>query len=306
VTQTALVVGASGFLGRAVVRRLRTDGWTVVGTYCSTPPATAGTGDADSERHVPDRTVQFDFWTDDLRSHVVAVDADAVVFAAAVEYGGEADTGDTDAAAAFAQRAQLIAEACADRRFIYVSSAAVFDGRTGRYDESAARSPRDEYGRRLVAMEDAVADHCEDAAVFRTSYLFGFSGGTLDDRLARTRDRLDSGDPVAYFVDMHKSPVVVTEAAAAIATLAGADTFPDNSDERPFVLHAPAPRTSVYDFHCDAMAALGRDPSPIEAESIPPEMDVAPDRSLRSGRFASLVGFEPTPVGPAIRSQLED
>jgi len=303
VARTALVVGASGFLGRAVVERLRTEGWTVVGTYCSTMPSE--TGAAGARDHLPDEAVRFDFWTDDLRAHVNALDPDAVVFAAAVEYGGEADTGDSDVAVPFERRARAVAEACADRRFVYVSSAAVFDGTEGRYDEFAARSPRDEYGRRLVAFEDAVAVTCGDAAVLRTSYLFGFAGGTLDDRLARTRDSLDRGESVAYFADMYKSPVVVSEAAAAVETLATTDAVPGDN-EGPFVLHAPAPRTSVYDFHSDAMGALGRDPAVIEAEPIPPDMDVAPDTSLRSARFESLVGFEPTAVGPALRSQLSD
>jgi len=299
VTGRALVVGASGFLGRAVVERLRADGWTVVGTYRSTSPASVGGG------HVPDETVQYDFWTDDLRACIVDTAVDAVVFAAAVEYGGEADTGDAAVDTSFERRAQVVATACADRRLVYVSSAAVFDGTEGRYDESAPRSPRDEYGRRLVAMEDSVADHCEDAAVLRTSYLFGFAGGALDDRLARTRDRLDRGEPVAYFADMYKSPVVVTEAAAAVAALADCEDLP-GVEGRPYTLHAPAPRTSVHEFYRDAMAALGCDPSPVEAESIPPDIDVSPDRSLRSERFESLVGFEPTPVGPALRSQSDD
>jgi len=293
--RTALVVGASGFLGRAVVQRLRADGWTVVGTYCSTPPSEAGTGNGG---HLPDRTTQFDFWTDDLRATVTDCDADAVVFAAAVEYGGEADTGASDVAVAFEQRARVVAEACADRRFVYVSSAAVFDGTEGRYDESAARSPRDEYGRRLAAMEDAVTEHCEDAAVVRTSYLFGFAGGTLDDRLARTRDRLRSGESVAYFTDMYKSPVLVTEAAGAIAALVDGDATG--------VVHVPTPRVSVYDFHCEAMRALGDDSELVERDEIPPDMDVAPDTSLSSERFDDLVGFEPTGVGSALRSQLSD
>ncbi|QPV63335.1 sugar nucleotide-binding protein [Halosimplex litoreum] len=286
-TETVLVVGASGFLGRSVTWRLREradrSDRRVLGTYCSEPGPTA--------------EVQFDFWTDDVGDLVDEYDVDTVVFAAAVEYGGDRDTGASGVDAAFAERAERFAAGCEDVRLVYVSSAAVFDGRDAPYSESDSRSPRGGYGRRLVAFEDAVDAHCDDAAVLRTSYLFGFSTGRLDHRLARTRDHLDRGESVAYFSDMYKSPVLVTEAAETVATLVAGDATG--------VLHVPAPRVSVHEFHREAMAALGYDPSLVDAEPIPEDMDVAPDSSLASQRFDSLVDFEPSPVAAGLRSQVD-
>lgn len=279
-----LVVGGSGFLGREVVAQLRSAGHSVVGTYCS-----------ESDPHA---SRQFDVWTDDPARLVSEVEPDAVVFAAAVEYGGEADTGDAEVDASFDRRAERVAAACSDRRFVYVSSAAVFDGESGRYGENDPRSPRDDYGRRLATFEDLVRERCDDAVVFRSSYLFGVSAGELDDRLAGTRESLRRGDPVAYFGDMYKSPLSVTEAARAIEALLESSVTG--------VVHAPAPRTCVCEFHRDAMAVLGFDASLVMCESIPAEMDVAPDRSLTSDRFASLVGFEPSPVARALRGQMDD
>lgn len=274
----ALVVGASGFLGREVAARLRAAGHDVTGTYCSRPDPAAST--------------QFDVWTDDPESLVRDVDPDAVVFAAAVEYGGAADSGETGVDASFERRADQFAAAVGGLRFVYVSSAAVFDGEDGRYAERDPRSPRDDYGRRLVAFEDAVDDRCSDAVVFRSSYLFGLSRGELDDRLSRTRESIRAGESVAYFGDMYKSPLDVTEAASAIQALLECDATG--------VVHAPAPRTSVAAFHRHAMAALGYDTSLVESEKIPAGMDVAPDRSLTSDRFDSLVGFEPSTVSAAL------
>lgn len=279
-----LVVGASGYLGGAVARELREAGHRVVGTYCSTP--------------TPEADVQFDFWTDDVGALADERGVDTVVFAAAVEYGGEADTGATAAGPNFERAAERFARGCRDRRLVYVSSAAVFDGVEGRSSETAERSPVDDYGRRLVTAEDAVREHCSDLAILRTSYLFGFSGSRLDDRLARTRDAVTAGEPVAYFEDMYKSPILVTEAAEAVRALV--------ENEATGVVHAPAPRTSVYEFHCDAMVALGHDASLVERDSIPPETTVAPDRSLASDRFASLVGFEPSSVEAGLGDQVVD
>jgi len=294
-SETVLVVGASGFLGRSVVERLRGDaalsGGTggaddpdreVLGTYCSSPGPTA--------------SVSFDFWTDDVGDLVTEHDVDTVVFTAAVEYGGDVDTGETDVAASFTERAERFAAGCADTRLVYVSSASVFDGTAAPYGETASRSPRDDYGRRLVTFEDAVREHCDDAAILRTSYLYGFSTGRLDHRLAETRERLDRAESVAYFSDMYKSPVVVTEAAETVAALVDGDVTG--------VVHVPAPRVSVYEFHCEAMAALDCDPSAIESEPIPADMDVAPDLTLTSDRFGAVAGFEPSAVGPGLQSQL--
>jgi dTDP-4-dehydrorhamnose reductase len=294
-TDTVLVVGASGFLGRSLVERLRGDAAfsggrssgddpdrDVLGTYCSSAGPTA--------------SVEFDFWTDDVADLVAEHDVDTVVFAAAVEYGGDIDTGESDVAASFTERAERFATGCADTRLVYVSSASVFDGTAAPYGETDSRSPRDDYGRRLVAFEDAVREHCDDAAILRTSYLYGFSTGRLDHRLAETRECLDRGESVTYFSDMHKSPVLVTEAAETGAALVDGDVTG--------VLHVPAPRVSVYEFHCEAMAALDYDPSAIESEPIPADMDVAPDLTLTSDRFGAVAGFEPSAVEPGLRSQL--
>lgn len=57
-----LVVGTSGFLGRAVASELRAAGHRVVGTYCSTPTDGA--------------EARFDFWTDDVGALADEHDAD--------------------------------------------------------------------------------------------------------------------------------------------------------------------------------------------------------------------------------------
>jgi dTDP-4-dehydrorhamnose reductase len=55
---------------------------------------------------------------------------------------------------------------------------------------------------------------------------------------------------------MFKSPVEVTETAAVIWSLIGQSATG--------VVHCGGPRTSVYDFHCDAMCSLGLSTDPTQ------------------------------------------
>lgn len=274
---TTLVVGASGHLGGAVVARLDEAGHRAVGTHCSTP--------------VPWTVESFDFWTDDPHALVDRHDPAAVVFAAAPEYAAT-DTGAGDSAASVGERAARFADACADRRLVYVSSDAVFDGETGGYIESDDRSPRDPYGRNLVAFEDAVRAACPDAVCLRTSYQYGVSRGRLDPRLTATLRAVRAGEAVTYFSDMCRSPVPVgTVARIVVSLVRGSATG---------VLHVPGPRTSVHAFHRDAVAALGHDAEPVAAEQMPRDADFARDRSLRSERFASVVDIDVPRVSDAL------
>lgn len=270
-TSRALVGGASGFLGRAVVDALRTAAVTTRGTHHG--------------ESLEGATLAFDFFGDDPTALPLA-DVDAVVFAAHVERT------DHDRRRFLAAADRFVA-ACADAgvRLVYVSSAGVFDGDAGSYVESDIPTPKSRYGRRLRAFERRVAD-LDDACVLRPGYLFGYARGTLDPRLACTRDRLLSGEAVRYYDDMYKSPVAVTDAAHALAALAlGAHRS---------VIHVPTPRTSVWAFHRAGAKALGLSYRRVRGEPMPPDPSLHRNTSLRSERFDDAVGFRPRSVARAL------
>ncbi|WP_273835024.1 sugar nucleotide-binding protein [Halococcus sp. PRR34] len=269
-----LVVGGSGFVGGEVVAALERGGERVVATH-----------HRQAVSHAP---IAFDFWTDDLAPLLDDHDIGTVVFAATVEHGYD------ESIEAFERAAARILDDCRDQRFIYVSSDSVFEGVDGRYAENDDRRPTTEYGRRLVAFEDVVRRTHGDYCIVRPGYVFGFSRGELDPRLADTRERLQANVPIEYFDDMYKSPVAVSELAAAIRTLA--------ADDYVGVVHAGGPRTSVYRFHCDGMQGLGISPDSIVSTVIPSDMDVPPDLSLVAERLTDLTGIELSPVRDAIRS----
>jgi dTDP-4-dehydrorhamnose reductase len=268
---TALVVGASGYLGRSVVDALRAAGHDTRGTYHSNA--------------VDGATRRYDLFADDPAT--LPLDGvETVVFAAHVERTDhEFET--------FAAAADRFVEAvrAAGARLVYVSSAGVFDGDGSRYDESVDPTPKSRYGRRLRRFERAVGDH-PDACAFRADYLFGRSRGALDDRLARTRRLLRAGERVPYYADMWKSPCHVRAAARALATLAGSDVRG--------VVHAPTPRTSAWAFHRAGMAALGEDARRVVPEPMPADPTLHRDTSLSSTRFESVCGFRPRSVARAL------
>lgn len=267
-----LVVGGSGFVGGEVVTALERSGERVVATH---------------HRHaVPHASITFNFWTNDLEPVLDEHDIETVVFAATVEHGYN------EPIETFERAVDRVLDACGDRRFVYVSSDSVFEGDDGQYAEDDDRGPTTEYGRRLVAFEDAVRRAHADYCIVRPGYVFGFSRGDLDPRLADTRERLRANLSIEYFDDMYKSPIAVSELAAAIRALAAHDYVG--------VVHAGGPRTSVYRFHCDGMAGLGISPEPIAPTAIPDDMDVPPDLSLVSERLHDLTGIEPTSVREAI------
>lgn len=269
-----LVIGASGYLGQALVSRLRRRGTEVSGTYC--------------EHESPSASIPYDFWTDDLSERLAGRKVDIVIFAASVERESEGE----DSFRAFSAAVRRLLEACDGRRFVYVSSDAVFDGTDGHYDESDDPSPGTGYGRRLETFDRLVAEHVPDYCIVRPSYLFGFSRGRLDHRLTRACKRLEAGELVAYYDDYYKSPIEVNEAATVIGTLA--------ATEFTGIVHAGGPRTSAYEFYRDAMDALDRPARTIERTQIPSDQDLPADTSLNSELLRSLTGIRPSSVETAL------
>ncbi|WP_232702567.1 sugar nucleotide-binding protein [Halobacterium wangiae] len=250
-----LVVGGTGLLGSAVVER--TGG----------VPASPTTG--------------FDLFADDPASLVDAREFDAVVFAANVE---RADVPIPE----YDEAVQSFVDACAGARLVYVSSDAVFDGAAGRYEPADARSPKDDYGRRLQLFEDRLRAH-DDAVVLRPSYVYAASPPSP--RLAAARDALADGT-YERFDDVYRSPAHVDDVAAAVCELAAGDWTG--------VFHVPGPRLSVYEFHQRALDALGVDTDGLRPTEAPASMDVAMDRSLAGPRFDDELSTEIRPPADAL------
>jgi dTDP-4-dehydrorhamnose reductase len=242
-----LVTGGCGYLGRELVRLARERGVEVRATWHRAEPA----GDAD--------WVQADV-RDTEAMRAAAAGCDAVVHTAYVQGAGAWEVN--------ADGSAVVAEAARAARLVHLSTDLVFDGLRGRYRESDAPAPVSEYGRSKVEAETRVAQLHPEAAIVRTSLLYGGRDLGPQERLAQAHTR--------FFVDEIRSPVHVGDLASALLELVELDHVGP--------LHAGgADDISRFDF----AVLLGADSSRLEPGYTTP--DRAADVTLDSTLAGSLL-----------------
>jgi dTDP-4-dehydrorhamnose reductase len=274
--EQAIVVG-TGFLGLAVVQALRGAGCQPIHTFRR-------------NRVYPD-SVKFDMFKQILPEVVSLSDVGTLILTAKVE-----DICDSTLVGA---SMHSLLRHCRNMRIVYLSSDAVFDGRRGMYVESDSRNPLTVYGRNKKACEDLLMRDAADFCIVRPSYVYGYSGGRLDFRLAQARKALREGNPFGRYVDMYKSPIEVNQLAKVIAW-ASRSSFQG-------VLHAGGDRLSIFDFFRKALGSMGEDTTQLIPERIPtnapPELLV--DTSLDCGLLADVFNEKTVQVGDAFSNRVE-
>jgi dTDP-4-dehydrorhamnose reductase len=258
-----LVTGGSGHLGGEVVRRADGAGWEVTGTsYRSPGPARVDVRDA---------------------AAVEALFADAapecVIHTAYLQDGPDAWATNVDGSANVATAA-----AARGARLIHVSTDLVFDGRAGRpYTETDEPNPLLEYGRSKAAAETAVTERHPDAAMVRTSLIYGGEGFSGHER--RILDVVDGRADLAFFIDELRCPVHVADLADALLELAG------TAYAGPLHL-AGADGVSRYEMACLVATANGRETAHLRTTT---SAGIVPERPrdcrLDCSRAAALLGL---------------
>ncbi len=185
---------------------------------------------------------------------------DAIVHTAYRQGAGEWETN--------AEGSEVVARAAAGRRLVHLSTDSIFDGTRGRYVEQDEPAPVNSYGRSKTEAERRVAAAKPDAAIARTTLIYGGSEPGPQERLARENTR--------FFVDEFRSPVHVEDLADAVLELVELD------HAGPLHLGG-ADDISRFDF----AVLLGADPARLEAAHTTPER--APDITLDSSRAAALL-----------------
>jgi dTDP-4-dehydrorhamnose reductase len=244
-----LVTGGSGYLGAALLRHAP----EAVGTYLTAPIAGG---------------IPLDVRNADAVARAVA-GHEVVIHTAYVQ---EDSSVVVDGTASVAR-----ASAAAGARLVHVSTDVVFDGALGRpYREDDEPTPITDYGRAKLAAERAVAELCPDAAIVRTSLVYG---GPPVEPSRQEQQAIDAAMP--FFTDEVRSPVQVDDLAAAILALEDAG-----------VVHlAGADAVSRYEFARLVVAARGGDPESVRAASFRDlGLERPADCTLESTRVPPLRG----------------
>ncbi|XP_029976119.1 methionine adenosyltransferase 2 subunit beta isoform X1 [Salarias fasciatus] len=156
-----LVTGATGLLGRAVLREFQRAGWSATGT---------------GYRRARPRLLRCDLTDEDaVRGLIQEFKPDVIVHCAA-ERRPDVVERHTDAAVNLNVHATstLAKEAAlCGCLFIYISTDYVFDGRNPPYGEDDAPNPLNVYGRSKLEGERETLRHCPGAVVLRVPVLFG-------------------------------------------------------------------------------------------------------------------------------------
>lgn len=259
--ENVLVVGSSGFLGRAIIKRLA-PAHTVISTFHRTP--------------LPD-AAPYDFFNDDISDLLQRFNVATVIFTAATEKEVSGD---------FGASVERFLRGVQDRRLVYLSSDAVFSGEKGLYTERDLPTPTTSYGRNLLHFETRIAETCGDFCIVRPSYIYGFSDG-LDARLSRARAALQAGQEVTVFEDMFKSPLGVGQVAEAVLEL---------SSDFTGIVHVAGERLSVFNFYARAMNALAVNTDGLRRETMTREAGLASDTSLDVTLWQQLTGMTPLSI----------
>ena len=213
-----LVIGASGFIGQHLVRRLaRTPGDCIVGTFLTRPPRNDAILWHKVDLTDPDPA--------GLERLFQSARPDAVVHLAAMADVGTAEREPERATAVNVGATANIARLCGQHRakLVFVSTEYVFAGDRGNYREDETPAPTTRYGRTKWEAELEVAKRGADWCVLRTSIVYGWPEPGQRNFAPWLIDSLRSGRAYHAPTDVYRTPVHVGHLVDGIAKLVAED-----------------------------------------------------------------------------------
>jgi dTDP-4-dehydrorhamnose reductase len=263
-----IVTGASGYLGREVVRLALAAGNDVVGVA-----RTRRVGGAAAWAAVDVRDAAA------LRELAERVEPVAVVHTAYVRQGPDAASTTVDGSATVA----AVAAGCG-ARLVHVSTDLVFGGRAEHYSEADPPAPVDDYGRWKAAAEKEVVRACPGAVVVRPSLLYG------DEHLSPIQqavlDAVDGRVPMSFYTDEVRCPSHVVDVAAALVALC-------RRCEISGPLHLGGPEAlSRYELACLIARWAGRSPDLVRPGRAAEHGSVRPGHVVLDSRRAVRLGLK--------------
>jgi len=290
-----IVTGATGLLGRQVVRAFTERGWTVRGLGWSRAGDAIVKCDLFSRSRVEE---QFTDFRPDVVIHC-AGERKPAALQSNREYAFRINS----------EAPRNVASVCREHGawFVYISTNYVFDGRTPPYAEGAAPCPLSVYGESKLAGENHVLSAHAGAAIVRVPLLYG-PVNHLDEnsiselllQIKREAPRLDNWQ--------QRFPTNAEDLAAVLEAMAGA--YIDRGAREDPALFAGTFHWQANDAHTKyTMAKLVADVANLSSEHIipvdgPPPYPTLQFEEMSCARLERLLGIEGCPS--AFRSDMRE
>ncbi|HZT06812.1 MAG TPA: SDR family oxidoreductase [Chloroflexota bacterium] len=279
----ALVVGAPGQVGSALMRILPTAGFEAVGTYRSRPRPGMQRLDVTDGAAVDD---------------VIDRERPALVFLTAALTAVDYCEDHADEATAINVRGSAAVARAAARhgaKLVFYSTEYVFDGAAGPYGEDDPISPAGVYAWSKAEGERAVLDAAPDALIARTTVVFSWDPDSLNFGM-QVWKRLSAGERMRVPGDQVSNPTLADFLALATIVLA-------QDDVRGIVNVVGQDRVDRATFARRLAAGLGLDAGLIDAVATA-DLHQAAARPLNAGlrteKLAALLGRPPMSLDDAI------
>jgi dTDP-4-dehydrorhamnose reductase len=203
----ALVIGASGLVGKALMRVLKTAHTGAVGTFAQFPGAGLEALDITSSTQV--------------RACVERHRPATIFLTAALPHVDYCEDHPDEAFAINVEGPRAVAEAARalDAQLVFYSTEYVFDGRAGPYDEEAHAAPLSVYGRTKLAAERAIRETVDNALILRTAVVFGWDSHSKNFAM-QVYHKVRAGEQMTIPMDQFGNPTLAEYLAEMSLALA--------------------------------------------------------------------------------------
>jgi len=203
----ALVIGASGLVGGALMRVLRGSHIEAAGTYAKSPAAGLEVLDITDAARV--------------RACVERHRPAAIFLTAALTHVDYCEDHPDEAFAINVEGPHAVAEAgrALGAQVVFYSTEYVFDGKAGPYNEEDAPSPLSVYGQSKLAAERAICDIIENALILRTAVVFGWDSNSKNFAM-QVYHKVRAGEQMTIPMDQFGNPTLAEYLAEMSLALA--------------------------------------------------------------------------------------
>lgn len=279
----ALVIGASGLVGRALMQGLRRTGVRCAGTYAA--HAVEGWDALDITRR------------EQVRNCLDRVRPGAVFLTAALTHLDFCQEHRSEAFRINVEGPRIVASEAASfgAKLIFYSSDYAFDGRAGPYDEEAPPAPLSVYGETKAEAEQLVLALGKEPLVLRTTVVYGWQFASKNFAM-QVFDRVRAGEIMNVAGDQWGNPTLADDLADGSIDLAERGTTG-------IVNVVGGDLMARSEFARALVRLYGGDPGrvvPVSTESLRQAAPRPLRGGLRSQKFARITGREAISLDSAL------